>query len=368
MLFYRLLYNNGSDCLKKYMGLEDMINANCSTVLHIIQQKGSVSRKEITEISGLSWGGMTKIVNRLLEKGYITETKSDKSVASGRTPGFLSVNTETNFVIGIDINLTGLNAVVMDMKGKELKHFSSPPPSKSREEFLSEIISFIHSIFNHFSHASVLSVCIAMQGIVDHKKGISVKFPDVCDWENVPIKQILEDEFNTIVFVEHDPDCLLYPHLTQDSKENTVLLRIDKSIGMAVALYGKNIKGEGIFEIAHNIVIPNGRECSCGQKGCLQAYIDLCTEYPNSVDELSVRKLIFPLSVAIKNISNIFCAHKIILTGALIEHKHLFKKPLTEELKKISCNTAIEFSEFSQCAERGAALIAIDKSIQTLNI
>ena len=57
--------------MKKYMDLEDMSKVNCSSVLNVIREAKEVSRKEISDITGLSWGGMTKIVNKLFEKGYI---------------------------------------------------------------------------------------------------------------------------------------------------------------------------------------------------------------------------------------------------------------------------------------------------------
>ena len=353
--------------MKKYLALDDMVNANCATVLDIIQKKGTVSRKEITEISELSWGGMTKIVNKLLEKSYIIETKSDKGTTSGRTPCVLSVNTAKNFIIGLDINLTGLNAVVINMAGTVLKQISAPAPPQKYDEFLSGIIDFISKIFNQFEENSILSIGIAMQGTVDHKNGISVKFPDIENWENVPLKYILEKTFKINVFVEHDPDCLLFPHLKYDKKENIVLLRLDKSIGMAVALYGKTVNGEGIFEIAHNIVIPDGKPCSCGQRGCLQAYISPCMD-GNNVNENETKNLITPLAITIKNLSNILCSDHVILTGALMKQKHLFKQQLNCRLKELACHIPVEFSEIEGCAERGAALIALNKSINSLII
>ena len=40
------------------------------------QSSGGISRKQISDITGLSWGGMTKIVNKLMEHEYIVEEKN----------------------------------------------------------------------------------------------------------------------------------------------------------------------------------------------------------------------------------------------------------------------------------------------------
>ena len=73
------------------MDLEDMSKVNCSSVLNVIREAKEVSRKEISDITGLSWGGMTKIVNKLFEKGYIEEGKSAVSTGVGRTPGVITI-------------------------------------------------------------------------------------------------------------------------------------------------------------------------------------------------------------------------------------------------------------------------------------
>ena len=77
--------------MKKYMGLEDMSKVNCSSVLNVIREAKEISRKEISDITGLSWGGMTKIVNKLFEKGYIEEEKSTTPTGAGRTPGVITI-------------------------------------------------------------------------------------------------------------------------------------------------------------------------------------------------------------------------------------------------------------------------------------
>lgn len=353
--------------MKKYINIDDMVNVNCSNVLDIIQKNEPVSRKEITQLSGLSWGGMTKIVNKLLENGYITEEKAKSASASGRTPSVLQVNTEKNFVIGLDINKTGLNATVMDLAGKSLKSFSADVSAKARESFISEIIAFVSDIFTVFGANSIISIGVAMQGIVDCNQGISVRFPDIKDWNNVPIKEILENRFNVKAFIEHDPDCLLYPHLDYRKAENTILLRIDKSIGMAVAIGGKVLKGVGILEIAHNTVIPNGKKCTCGANGCLEAYVSPCIENGRTNSE-AINDLIMPLCITIKSMTSVFNADKVILTGALMEHRNEFSEQIISCLKNLKCAADVEFANISDYAIRGAALIAVNKTITSLII
>ena len=94
--------------MKAYIGQEEMSNANCACVLDLIRRRGEISRKEISQVTHLSWGGMTKIVNKLFENGYIVEEKSEKQTGYGRIPNVIQINKKQNFVIGLDVNRMGL--------------------------------------------------------------------------------------------------------------------------------------------------------------------------------------------------------------------------------------------------------------------
>lgn len=362
-----MLLNLRGVILKKYIDLEDMVNTNCSNVLDVIQKNENISRKQITELTGLSWGGMTKIVNKLLENEYITEKKTENSSKSGRTPSLISINNERNFVVGLDINKTGFKATVMNLSGEILKNYSTPVSFKTKTEMLNTILSFTENIFNDFPPGIIIAIGIAMQGVVDSKKGISVKFPDIPDWQNIPLKDILSEKFNVNVFIEHDPDCMLYSHMAEEASKNLILFRIDKSIGMAVSVGGKLLKGKGILEIAHNIVIPNGKKCACEQAGCLESYISPCLAN-DKINLQKVEELLLPLSVTIKNMTNIFNSDTVILMGDLMLYHKKFEDKLFFELNKLNCTAKIIFSNHSSCAVSGAALIAIHKSINSLVI
>lgn len=352
--------------MKKYINLEDMTNTNCSNVLDVIQKNGMISRREITDETGLSWGGMTKIVNKLLENGYIVEQKQKSTAQSGRTPSVISVNTQTNFVIGLDINKTGLKALVMNLSGEILKEYKAPVPEGGKEKMLEGIMAFVDVIFRDFKREDIITIGVAMQGIVNAKTGVSVKFPDAADWNNVPLGDILRERFDVNVFVEHDPDCMLYPFL-KNKAENFLLLRIDKSIGMAVSVKNKILKDEGILEVAHTVAVPGGKACVCGLRGCAEAYVAPCIE--NGVpDEKAIAEFVPVLAVIMKNMTAVFHADTVILTGELMKYRALFADALADALRSVRCEAETVFSDDDNAAVYGAALLAVRKSINSLSI
>lgn len=353
--------------MKKYIGLEEMSNVNCSSVLNVIGHYGEISRKEISDITGLSWGGMTKIVNKLFEKGYIVEDRSEKISGPGRIPKVISINKAQNFVIGLDINRMGLSAYVMNLAGEVLEEYSEEGSFDCRANLLNGILAFTEKIVEAYKEKNILAIGVAMQGLLDIEQGISIKFPHCPDWRNVPIRDILKEEFHTEVFVEHDPNCMLYSVMR--GEENLLLFRIDSSIGMAVSVNGRIVRGNRLLEVAHQIVVPDGKMCRCGQKGCLEAYISPCF-VNKQLQPAAVADMLQPLAVFISNMCRIFNSEKVILTGRLMRHKVFFEKVLLDKFYQYSNKEEVhvEFVEETNRAVHGAALIAVQGAIDQIKI
>ena len=323
------------------MGLEDMSKINCSSVLNVIREAKEISRKEISDITGLSWGGMTKIVNKLFEKGYIEEAKSTVTTGAGRTPGVITICKEQNVVIGLDINHEGLEALVINLAGDVLEEYSEPLLFTSKEELLEKIISFSSRVVKENNKKNILGIGVAMQGMVDAQKGISIKFPGCPTWENVPIKEILINHLHYPVFVEHDPNCMLYAAIYNNPAENCVLFRIDRSIGMAVTVDGNVLQGNGLLEVAHTIAVPGGRKCKCGKRGCVEAYLQACLENKELQDD-AVEEAAEVIAVLMYNMSQVFNASKIILAGTLMDYKEYFEEKLLADFSKYNENDSIK--------------------------
>lgn len=355
--------------MKKYIGLGDMSKVNCSSVLNVIREAKEISRKEISDITGLSWGGMTKIVNKLFEKGYIEEEKSTTATGAGRTPGVITICKEYNVVIGLDINREGLTGCVLNLAGDVLKEYSGKINYENKNELLKSIIAFTSLVVKENNKKNILAIGVAMQGIVDSKKGISIEFPGCVDWENIPIQEVLSNHFFYPVFVEHDPNCMLYSAVYHSQTENSILFRMDRSIGMAVTIDGKILEGNGLLEVAHSIVIPGGKKCKCGQNGCVESYLNPCLNN-GELQEDAVEEMVKVMPILMHNMVRIFNASKIILTGKLIEYREKFESSLLEEfsaycdLEKIK----VEFMEETKRAVYGAAMIAIQGAIDSIEV
>lgn len=365
--------------MKKYIGLDDMSSVNCSNVLHVIRNAKGISRRQISDITGLSWGGMTKIVNKLFEHGYIEEEKEENTAGVGRTPGLLHVTRSKNLVLGLDLNREGFEGCVMNLGGEMLRTFREKINFQSKEELLREIFSFTDKLVEEFGESQILAIGIAMQGELNAGNGISVRFPHCPDWNNVPLQALMEERYQKNVFIEHDPNCILYSLMRESECENMLLFRLDRSIGMAAAVDGQILRGSGLLEIAHCIAVPEGKRCRCQRQGCIEAYVAPCME-KETVNEKALQELFDPLAVMIYNMENLFHADRVIVTGKLIANKRKMERGACDENLKTfeqSLRKALETYEkekkaFIQVVEettlavQGAALIAAQCAVDQL--
>ena len=212
-----------------------MKQANAADILFLIRECGQITRKQIEALTGLSWAAVSGITARLIEHGYITECKSAQSTGAGRTPFQLEINGADHFVIGLDVNSSGLRAVLINLKNTVLQSWSHSADFTSRQSLLNGITALTKQVLASAGKRHILGVGVAMQGLVDAKNGISIRLPQCKNWSQVPLAQLLQNTLRLPVFLEHDPNCILYARTADSDADNAILLRVDNGIGMAWA-------------------------------------------------------------------------------------------------------------------------------------
>lgn len=257
---------------------DSMRNTNTLIVLACIKNYGPITKKSIHEKTGLSWGAISNITTDLLNKRIISEHIQEET-SVGRTPSYLEMNDNENLLIGIDINISGLTIVLTDLNGSIKESYHNELASDKKADIISQVIGLIGSLMNkaELTKDKVLGIGVAMHGAVDVKKGVSVFAPHFKEWKNVPLKSILEKEFDIPVIVEHDPNCMAMSEKwfgIANEYNNYLFLRLSMGIGMSIIIDGEILRGaEGnAGEFGHIVMDPDGPKCSCGGYGCLEAF------------------------------------------------------------------------------------------------
>jgi glucokinase len=115
-------------------------------------------------------------------------------------------------------------------------------------------------------------------GQVDCKTGVVKLAPNIPGWVNVPIAQMIEEEFNIPTRIDNDVRCAALGELNFGAGrgcENFVCITVGTGIGSGIVINGKVVRGaaNAAGELGHiKLQMEDGPLCGCGDSGCLEAF------------------------------------------------------------------------------------------------
>lgn len=184
--------------------------------------------------------------------------------------------------IGIDLGGTNIKCGAVDDAGRVVHRLSVPTDSdRGAEAVLNAMIAGAKDAAAgaDWSMASVDAIGIGSPGPIDFAAGVIVKAPNIPGLDNMPLRDgvsagtgrpsILENDANAAAFAEYWVGAAKDP-----SVDNIVMLTLGTGIGSGIIVNGALIHGahNSAGEGGHMIVKDGGRQCGCGQRGCLEAY------------------------------------------------------------------------------------------------
>jgi glucokinase len=124
--------------------------------------------------------------------------------------------------------------------------------------------------------AELKAIGIGCAGPLDTRRGITLSPPNLPGWDEFPIVEIISERFKVPVVFDNDANAAaLAEHKFGAGQEfnNFVYITISTGIGGGVIVNGKLVHGisGNAGEVGHIVVMPNGIDCGCGARGCLEA-------------------------------------------------------------------------------------------------
>ena len=126
-------------------------------------------------------------------------------------------------------------------------------------------------------NSDVLAFGISTPSPADIPNGIITTPPNNPYWRNVPIKKYLEDALHICGCFENDANCAALAEWYFGAGKgcsNMIYLTMSTGIGAGIIAGNKLLQGKSFLagEIGHAVLVPGGRQCNCGLKGCYEAY------------------------------------------------------------------------------------------------
>jgi len=184
-------------------------------------------------------------------------------------------------IIGVDLGATNINSLLMSEDGEVLaRDFRPSLGYQGKEKVLSQIFSSIKTLQKEGKKSGVssfLGIGVGSPGPLSVSKGIIYHSPNIPGWENIPLVDILQKEFNLAVFLENDANAAALGEWWRGAGKGInylFLLTLGTGIGGGIIIDGNVYHGAWDVgaELGHMVIKEGGMSCGCGARGCLEAY------------------------------------------------------------------------------------------------
>jgi len=178
------------------------------------------------------------------------------------------------FAIGIDIGGTKIAGALVDDAGNTLNEQKIASPIHDSDQMIESIGSLISKLAQG---QQVVAVGVAAAGFMSADREIVYHAPNINVWRNEPLKKRLEAQTKLPVLLENDANAAgwaEYRFGAGAGSKSMIMLTIGTGVGGAIVSDGVLLRGGfGIGgELGHAVLVPGGKECGCGQKGCVESY------------------------------------------------------------------------------------------------
>lgn len=237
-------------------------------------RRGSVSRSFINQEYGIRSATLIAVVNRLKKRGLLYEPER-KSFYTGRRASNLYIKPKAASFIGIELTPANIFAVRINAGGEVERRLQE----EIKQNFSCERICslLIKTYKNLLPHGEAALVAFADPGTIDISSGKTLQAVNLPAWEKVNVKKLFRDNS-----ADHNPLCIPetlahtyaeYLHCAPDFPKSLFHARFSEGIGSGFINNGELLIGNrcASMELGHLVLLPTGRRCRCGNRGCLEA-------------------------------------------------------------------------------------------------
>ena len=335
---------------------------------HMYRMQGSVTPESFLSI--LILDGEGSIMNRgehiEFRKGdsiFLPAGSGDYTV-QGKCDALLTTIREKANPVRVGINI-GSSRIQIGMVNDQQELIASKSyetdlsayPGAVLEEVAKNTLALLEE--NNIPLDQCVGVGVGVPGTIDRKNG-KVIYSNNIRWEDVQIVKELGKVIPCPVHIANDADCAALGEAVAGAGRecsDVVMFTLGSGVGGGIILNGEVFEGGvmGGAEVGHTVVRVNGRACTCGRKGCLEAYTSvpaLLTAARQSIEREVTLKEIFEmyesgdvtmtevveqyaqiLGTGIVNLVNLFRPQRVILGGEISAYADRIT-PIIEQMIK----------------------------------
>ena len=245
----------------------------------IFRSKEPVSKQEIANSLGYSLPTVHQNISELMDAGLIC-VGTVKQSTGGRPPVGYEICPDVKFSVGASITANHLRFLACNLKQEEIAYRSINVTNFDVEtvggaQIKDELRRFLSDY--HLDPERMLGLGVTIPGIFDEKSDTIVLSPTL-QAKNISMRKFMEEsDFPVLVMNDStSAGAAELLHRREDGKSGDfVCLTLENGVGGAIFYGGRQYEGVNLrsAEFGHMRIVPDGRLCNCGQRGCLEAYV-----------------------------------------------------------------------------------------------
>ncbi|MGC8587855.1 MAG: ROK family protein [Hydrogenobaculum sp.] len=260
-------------------------------------------------------------------------------------------------ILALDVGATHIKSgVVKNDKLEDKTDFETP---KNFEEFL----KLLEEITSSYKNIDTLSIAIA--GQVDMKKGILKHAPNL-GWKNINFVELVQNRLKRRIVLINDVRAITYGEYVYGGLrgvENGACIFVGTGIGGGVII-DKELRfgcDSNLGEIGHIKLKPNGLKCTCGKRGCFEAYAgglslekylkklgynkslkDLASDKESKVAKKVFDRFVLYMSYGLASLINMLNPCKIVLGGGVMMGFDFLFEEIKSKAISLAINPSVE--------------------------
>jgi glucokinase len=181
--------------------------------------------------------------------------------------------------IGIDFGGTNIAVGIVDENGKVIIKDSVPTNVNGHyTEIIKDMAELSLKLVKEvgISLENICSIGIGTPGTVDKEKGVLLYMNNI-DFKNVPMVSEMKKYIDLPIYIDNDANCAALAEATTGAAKDTnssITITLGTGVGGGIIIDKKLYSGFNYSggELGHIVIKMDGEQCTCGRKGCWEAY------------------------------------------------------------------------------------------------
>ena len=260
---------------------------NRMALVRCVRSLPAPSRSDLAVHTGLTKSTISLLAQELIDEGWLRERGRAVTGSLGRRPTPLELDDSRLALIGVELGVDMLTLVTTTLTGQVLNTASEALPIAPPEGICALIVGRMVAAAQNVQENKrrLLGFGLGVPGAVDERSGVVRVAPNL-GWREVPVRQLLSAGLQAAGFgkvplqVQNEADVAAvgeYEFGPPPVPEPLIYLSLGVGVGAGIVLNDRLFSGaQGLAgEVGHTLLERGGPACSCGRRGCAEAFIGL---------------------------------------------------------------------------------------------